>query len=70
MQAFRAAAGPGEVFVFEPELGPPPYAILDEGGAELWSRLDATDHLASMGRRAWERSAATVAPSVAAPGPV
>lgn len=42
------------VLIFEPELGPPPYAYLAESGAETFSRDTQTGELVRLAREAWD----------------
>ncbi len=53
MQSWLADAPADAVLIFEPELGPPPYAFLDPNGAETFSRTDETRRLTQLGRDAW-----------------
>ncbi len=46
------------VFVFEPEVGPPPYACTDRTGAEIFSRTEETLILTDLARRAWSEARA------------
>ncbi|MGH9726750.1 MAG: hypothetical protein ACRD41_16965 [Candidatus Acidiferrales bacterium] len=41
------------IFVFEPELGPPPYAYLDGRSMETFSRTAETRTLTQLARQAW-----------------
>jgi hypothetical protein len=41
------------VFIFEPELGPPPYAYLDSSGGETFNRTVESGMLAQLAREAW-----------------
>lgn len=53
MTAWLADAPPDAVLVFEPELGPPPYAYLAKEG-ETYSRDAETDGLIRIARDAWD----------------
>ena len=45
---------PGDaVFIFEPELGPPPYSYLDSHGAETFNRASESRSLTQFAREAW-----------------
>jgi len=44
------------VFVFEPELGPPPYAYRDRRGAETFSRSEETARIVELARGAWSKA--------------
>jgi hypothetical protein len=53
---------PGDaIFLFEPELGPPPYSYLDNNGAETFDRTVESRTLTELAREAW---------SAAHPGPI
>lgn len=54
MGAWRASAKAGEVFVFEPELGPPPYAQTDLSGNQTSDRWQQSLVLVKIARRAWD----------------
>jgi hypothetical protein len=54
MEAWLKQAPQGAVFVFEPELGPPPYAMTDAAGRELSDRTGQSAALVAMAREAWE----------------
>lgn len=54
MGAWLSDAPQDAVLIFEPELGPPPYAYLDEDGVETFSRTDQTDELVRLAREAWD----------------
>ncbi|WP_198137701.1 hypothetical protein [Terriglobus sp. TAA 43] len=60
MEIWLANAPSNAVFVFEPELGPPPYAYLVRG-VETYSRTAETDSLVSLAREAWDRAGKSVA---------
>ncbi len=49
MQLWLADAPADAVLIFEPELGPPPYAFLDPSGAETFSRTAETRRLTELG---------------------
>jgi hypothetical protein len=53
MRIWLADAPADAVFVFEPELGPPPYAYLDMNEAETFSRSTETMKLIGLARAAW-----------------
>ncbi len=53
MEAWLDDAPRGAVFVFEPELGPPPYAITDSCGRELCDRTEQSAPLVALAREAW-----------------
>jgi len=55
MAAWLANAPSDAIFVFEPELGPPPYAYL-VGGVEIYSRTAETVNLVNLAREAWVRA--------------
>lgn len=56
MGLWLADAPPDAVFVFEPELGPPPYAYVDSSGAETFSRSAETVKLIELARVAWNKA--------------
>ncbi len=56
MRIWLADAPADAVFVFEPELGPPPYAYLDRSGAETFSRTTETTKLVDLARTAWKEA--------------
>jgi hypothetical protein len=56
MAAWRTRAEPGDVFLFEPELGPWPYAALGADGTELVDRWERSLVMTEIGRRAWSDS--------------
>lgn len=53
MQLWLEGAPPDAVFVFEPELGPPPYAMLDADGAEISDRAEQSRTLTCLARSTW-----------------
>ena len=53
MKLWLAGAPADAVLIFEPELGPPPYAFLDPNGAETFSRTAETRRLTQLAREAW-----------------
>jgi hypothetical protein len=57
MKAWRRNAKPGDVLVFEPELGPPGYAQTDLSGKQLSDRWKQSLVVAEVGKRAWAASA-------------
>lgn len=63
MELWLRDAPSDAVLIFEPELGPPPYAYLDQQQMETFSRADETDVLVRLARQAWktahERSKST-----------
>jgi hypothetical protein len=63
MQLWLADAPSNAVFIFEPELGPPPYAYLREDGSETFDRTVETRAIADLGRRAWAAASAQTAVS-------
>jgi hypothetical protein len=54
MEAWLEQAPAGAVLVFEPELGPPPYAFTDSAGRELSDRTEQSAPLVALARAAWE----------------
>jgi hypothetical protein len=56
MRIWLANAPPDAVFVFEPELGPTPYAYLDKSGAETFNRSAETTKLIELARAAWSKA--------------
>ena len=50
----------GAVFLFEPELGPPPYAYLGSGGVETFSRTEDSRVLTTLAKAAWAAAVANV----------
>jgi hypothetical protein len=60
MAIWLANAPRDAVFVFEPELGPPPYAYLAHR-VETYSRTEETDSLVRLAREAWDRAVKRVA---------
>lgn len=65
MQCWLADAPADAVFIFEPELGPPPYAPITPAGIESCSRTEQSRVLLNMARTAWtaaltERAAQSV----------
>lgn len=59
MAVWLANAPNDAVFVFEPELGPPPYAYLVDG-VETYSRTAETASLVRLAREAWGRARKSV----------
>ncbi len=53
MVSWLRGAGPGDVFVFKSELGPPPYSIVNESGEELSDRWAQALVLRDLGIRTW-----------------
>jgi hypothetical protein len=53
MGLWRRNARPGDAVLFEPELGPPPYAIRDAAGREVSNRWDEARELIRLARNAW-----------------
>jgi hypothetical protein len=49
-------AEPGDVFVFRPELGPPPYSIVGLDGNEISDRWEQAKVMAQLGRRLWNEA--------------
>ena len=60
MQFWLANAPASAVFLFEPELGPPPYAYLAQDGSETFDRTAQTRALAELGRQTWDAARATI----------
>ena len=58
MRSWRGRARAGDMFVFEAELGPPPYAQTDLDGRQISDRWTQSLVLADLGRRAWDAAAA------------
>jgi hypothetical protein len=54
MGLWRRNARPGDVFLFEPELGPPPYAVVDAAGREVINRRGEAEELIRLARNAWK----------------
>jgi sugar phosphate isomerase/epimerase len=57
MRAWRRAAGPGDVFPFASELGPPRYAMTLPDGREFSDRWEQSLVMKRLAEQAWERSA-------------
>jgi len=57
MKAWRRNAKPGDVLLFEPELGPPGYAQTDLSGKQLSDRWKQSLVVAEVGKLAWAASA-------------
>jgi len=57
LKAWRAEAGPGDVFPFASELGPPRYAITDPSGREISDRWEQSLVMKKLIEEAWEASA-------------
>jgi hypothetical protein len=53
MELWLADAPADAVFVFEPELGPPPYVYTERSGSEIFSRTEETRVITELARRAW-----------------
>lgn len=58
MRLWLEDAPAGAVFIFEPELGPPPYAILARDGVEISDRAKQSRTLIRFARNAWARATA------------
>ena len=58
MELWLVDAPADAVFVFEPELGPPPYAYTNRSGAEMFSRTEETRVITELARRAWSAACA------------
>ena len=54
MEMWLDSAEPGDVLVFEPELGPSPYAVVDSAGEEISDRWQQTAKITQLGKKAWE----------------
>lgn len=67
MQCWLADAPADAVFIFEPELGPPPYAFTTPTGDETFSRTEQSRVLANMARNAWTSALAEQVGESAAP---
>jgi sugar phosphate isomerase/epimerase len=50
------SAEPGDVFVFRPELGPPPYSMVGLDGNEISDRWEQAKVMAQLGRRLWNEA--------------
>ncbi len=59
MRAWREAAGPGDVFPFASELGPPRYAITLPDGKEFSDRWEQSLVMKRLAESAWEAAAAS-----------
>lgn len=59
MESWLADAPADAVFIFEPELGPVPYAFTTPSGEETFSRTEQSRVLISMARNAWASALAT-----------
>jgi uncharacterized protein (TIGR01244 family) len=51
-------AGPGDIFVFKPELGPPAYSIVDLEGKEISDRWAQALAMRELGIRTWNEAVA------------
>jgi len=60
MRAWLSDAPSDAVFVFEPELGPPPYAYLTTTGEETFSREHQSRLLKELAQSAWEAASMDV----------
>ena len=58
MREWRKGAGPGDVFPFASELGPPWYAITLPDGSEFSDRWEQSLVMKRLAEQAWEASAA------------
>jgi hypothetical protein len=57
MRRWRLRNKPGSSLIFTPELGPPPYAIVDADGKELSDRLQQSGIVWDLAQTAWKDSA-------------
>jgi hypothetical protein len=64
MKYWLADAGPGDVFIFRPELGPPNYSILGLDGREISDRFAQAKIFAEIGRRLWKEAQQELATDV------
>ena len=58
MRHWRAGAGPGDVFPFASELGPPRYAITLPDGREFSDRWEQSLVMKRLAEQAWEKAGA------------
>ena len=58
MREWRKGAGPGDVFPFASELGPPRYAITLKDGKEFSDRWEQSLVMKRLAEKAWTKSAA------------
>jgi sugar phosphate isomerase/epimerase len=58
MREWRKAAGPGDIFPFASELGPPRYAITLPDGREFSDRWEQSLVMKRLAERAWDESSA------------
>jgi hypothetical protein len=58
MQLWLAEAPSDALLIFEPELGPPPYAFLNADGEEMFNRTAETLPLIQLARDTWAAAAA------------
>ncbi len=63
MQLWLIDAPADAVFLFEPELGPPPYACVAADRTETFNRTAQSRILTHLGRQAWASAQANTAPS-------
>jgi len=56
MRRWRLRKPAGSSLIFTPELGPPPYAVLDSNGRELSDRLKQTEVIWEIAQAAWKDS--------------
>lgn len=57
MHRWRLKKPAGSTLIFTPELGPPPYAIVDTAGKEISNRLEQTETIWQIAQAAWKESA-------------
>ena len=57
MKEWRKSAGPGDVFPFASELGPPRYAITTPDGKEFSDRWEQSLVMKKLAQQAWDQSA-------------
>jgi sugar phosphate isomerase/epimerase len=62
MRRWRARSPVGSVLIFEPELGPPDYAIRDLSGKEFSSRWEQSLVIKRLGEEAWKDASAATEP--------
>lgn len=53
MQLWLTDAPDDGIFLFQPELGPPPYAYLNSNGTETFNRTTETHTLTKLARQSW-----------------
>ena len=57
MRRWRRRKPAGSSLIFTPELGPPPYAVVDAEGKELSNRLQESEKMWAIAQAAWKASA-------------